>query len=182
MEELLPAVSVDEWEMNNLVVGDEEIANARKDAEARMLYSLYHFNRNVKDSGEKVEEYHVSDAFVKTIELLREKKLQDAERRQLAIECNPTSNYKIGELTDFAEHPITRFYNDGIYTGDERHSMSVSINTDDAGVFVTSIEREYAVMAKALEDRYVNTGGLSPKQIYDWLDDVRRFGQQQRFV
>lgn len=147
-----------------------------------MLYSLYHFNRNVKDSGENVEEYHVSDAFVKTIELLREKKLQDAERRHLAIECNPTSNYKIGELTDFAEHPITRFYNDGIYTGDERHSMSVSINTDDAGVFVTSIEREYAVMAKALEDRYVKTGGLSPKQIYDWLDDVRRFGQQQRFV
>lgn len=180
MEELLPAVSVDEWEMNNLVVGDEEIANARKDAEARMLYSLYHFNRNVKDSGEKVEEYHVSDAFVKTIELLREKKLQDAERRHLAIECNPTSNYKIGELTDFAEHPITRFYNDGIYTGDERHSMSVSINTDDAGVFVTSIEREYAVMAKALEDKY--NKNLSPKQIYDWLDDVRMFGLQQKFV
>ena len=99
----------------------------------------------------------------------------------MAIECNPTSNYKIGELTDFAEHPITQFYNEGINTGEERHSISVSINTDDAGVFSTSIEREYAVMAKSLEEKYCKKGHLSPKQIYDWLEDVRLFGLQQKF-
>ena len=180
--EPVPNVSVDEWEMNHLVMGDQEIANARKDLEARKLYNLYHFNKDVKQNGQKVLEYHVSEAYVKTVEFIRKKKLQDAELRHIAIECNPTSNFKIGELTEFAEHPITQFYNEGFNSDKERHCMSVSINTDDAGVFATSIEREYAVMAKSLEDRHCVNGGLSSKQIYDWLDDVRRFGQQQRFV
>lgn len=176
-------VSVDEWDRNNLVTGDREIDKARDDAEARKLYSYYHFNRKMKEKGKTVIEYPITEAYVKTLELVRERKLCDAEARHLAIECNPTSNYKIGEVTDFAEHPIIRFYNEGIgkYV-DKKHYISASINTDDAGVFSTSIEREYAVMAKALEEKYRKKEQLSPKQIYDWLDDVRMFGQQQRFV
>ena len=180
-EEPQPSVSVDEWEMNNLIVGDQDISNARKDSSARLLYCLYHFDRISKANGRKVVEYHITEAYVKTVEQIRRRKLADVEQRHLAIECNPTSNYKIGELTDFAGHPITQFYNEGINGGEDRHSLSVSINTDDAGVFSTSIEREYAVMAKALEEKYCKKGHLSPKQIYDWLEDVRRFGQQQMF-
>ena len=180
-EEPQPAISIDEWEMNNLIVGDVEISNARKDSFARGLYSLYHFDRWTKTNGKKVVEYPVTEAYINTVELIRQRELADAERRHLAIECNPTSNYKIGELTDFAEHPITQFYNERINTGEDRHSMSVSINTDDAGVFSTSIEREFAVMAKSLEEKYCKKGLLSPKQIYDWLEDVRQFGQQQKF-
>lgn len=175
-------VSVDEWEMNNLVVGDQDIEIARNDETARLLYSRYHFDKKVKENGAKVEEFQVTEAYVKTLEIIRERKLQDAERRHLAIECNPTSNYKIGELTEFNEHPIAIFYNDGLGKSGGRHSISVSINTDDAGVFATSIEREYAVMAKAMEEKMCGDDRLSPKQIYDWLDDIRRFGQQQRFV
>lgn len=175
--------SVDEWDRNNLVTGDREIIEARLDTEARKLYSYYHFHREMKERGRTVLEYPITEAYVKTLDLIRERKLLDAEARHLAIECNPTSNYKIGEVTDFAEHPITLFYNEGIRKdGDRKHNLSVSINTDDAGVFSTSIEREFAVMAKALEDKYCKNEQLSPKHIYDWLDDVRMFGQQQRFV
>lgn len=181
-EEPMPAVSVDEWEMNNLIADDQEITNARKDVFARILYSYYHFDRRSKTNGKVVVEYPITEEYVKTLEIIRKKKLKDAEQRHLAIECNPTSNYKIGELTDFAEHPITQFYNERINTGEDRHCMSVSINTDDAGVFSTSIEREYAVMAKALEEKYCKKDQLSPKQIYDWLEDVRQFGQQQKFL
>ena len=135
----------------------------------------------IKERGRIVLEYTVTEAYVKTLEDIRELKLADAETRHIAIECNPTSNYKIGEVTDFAAHPIMRFYNEGIApAGYKKHYLSVSINTDDAGVFSTSIEREYAVMVKALEDKY--NKNLSPKQIYDWLDDVRMFGLQQKFV
>lgn len=173
---------VDEWEMQNLVTGDQEIENARNDEVARELYCYYHFDKIVKENGDKVVEQRVGASYVKTLELIRERKLCDAENRHLAIECNPTSNYKIGELEDFSEHPITCFYNEGIGEHKNKHSLSVSINTDDAGVFATSIEREYAVMAKALEDKYCDNGKFTPKQIYDWLDDVRLFGQVQRFV
>lgn len=173
--------SVDEWDMNDLVVGDKAIEEARNDADARKLYNYYHFHREMKERGRIVLEYTVTEAYVKTLEDIRELKLADAEARHIAIECNPTSNYKIGEVTDFAAHPIMRFYNEGIApAGYKKHYLSVSINTDDAGLFSTSIEREYAVMAKALEDKY--NKNLSPKQIYDWLDDVRMLGLQQKFV
>lgn len=182
-EETYADVNVDEWEQNNIVIGDKEITDARKNVEARTLYSYYHFNRQVKEMGKNVLEYLITEAYVKTLELVRVKKLKDAEKRHLAIECNPTSNLKIGEVTDFAEHPIALFYNEGISsTTSEKRNISVSINTDDAGVFATSIEREYAVMAKALEDKYCISQQLSPQKIYDWLDAVRAFGQQQRFV
>lgn len=177
-----PEVSVDEWEMNNLIVGDLEIDNARTDERARTLCYYYHFDSGVKIRGSKMVEYNITEAYVKTLELIRERKLNDAEARHLAIECNPTSNYKIGELNDFSEHPIMTFYNDGIKGNANRHSISVSINTDDAGVFATSIEREYAVMAKAMENMFSKDKDVTPKVCYDWLDDVRRFGLQQRFV
>ena len=177
-----PVFSVDEWEIHHLVTGDPEIENARNDEEARVLYSRYHFYRSVKENGDRAVEYKVGESYVRTLELIREKKLQDAEKRHLAIECNPTSNYKIGELADFAEHPITKFYNEKIGGEKDKHRISVSINTDDAGVFATSIEREYAVMARTLEDKCCKEGKLTPKQVYDWLDDIRLFGQQQRFV
>lgn len=177
------ALSVDEWDRNNLVTGDREIDEARNNLEARKLYSYYHYNREMKERSRTVFEYPITEAYVKTLELVRERKLHDAEARHLAIECNPTSNYKIGEVMDFAEHPITQFYNEGVRKAcEKKHYVSVSINTDDAGVFSTSIEREYSVLARALEDKYCNEELLSPKQIYDWLDDVRKFGQQQRFV
>lgn len=177
-----PKVSVDEWELNNLIIGDPEIDNARTDERARTLCCYYHFDSGVKKRGSKMVEYHITEAYVKTLELIRERKLKDAEARHLAIECNPTSNYKIGELNDFSEHPIMTFYNEGIKGNAKRHSISVSINTDDAGVFVTSIEREYAVMAKAMEDKFSKDKDITPKVCYDWLDDVRRFGLLQRFV
>lgn len=178
----MPIVSIDEWEMNNLIMGDQEIDCARNDGNARMLCCYYHFDSEVKDRGDIIEEYHITEPYVNTLETIREKKLEDAEKRHLAIECNPTSNFKIGELKEFAEHPITSFYNERINEKGKRHSVSVSINTDDAGVFATSIEREYAVMARALEEKHCYDKNVSPKNIYDWLDDVRLFGWQQRFV
>lgn len=182
LEKPEPVFSVDEWEMQHLVTGDQEIENARNDEKARALYCRYHFDRSVKENGDRVMEYRADESYVKTLEIIRVKKLHDAEKRHLAIECNPTSNYKIGELSSFAEHPITKFYDVKIGDDKGKHRLSVSINTDDAGVFATSIEREYAVMAKALEEKHCNTGKLTPKQVYNWLDDVRQFGQQQRFL
>lgn len=173
---------IDEWEQNNLIMDDSEIVNARLNKEARSLCRLYHFDRTVKEKGARVVEYLVSEQYVKTIEHIREKKLQDAENRHLAIECNPTSNFRIGELRDYADHPITVFYNTDSGCGKKSHNISVSINTDDAGVFATSIEREYAVMAKALDNKKSIMGENSDESLFNWLHDIRRFGQEQRFV
>ena len=63
-----------------------------------------------------------------------------------------------------------------------RKYTTVSINTDDKGVFSTSLEREFSVMAAALEKKAaMEHDGNSPRRIYDWLDRIREMGFEMRF-
>lgn len=65
----------------------------------------------------------------------------------------------------------------GLYRG-----ISVSINTDDSGVFGTSLDREFSLVAAALEKQY-NKGesDVPPRAIYDWLDKIRSMAFEQKF-
>ena len=64
---------------------------------------------------------------------------------------------------------------------EEPHSISVSINTDDKGIFATSLEREYSLLALSLEKEYAKTGKNPPRLIYEWLDKIRQLGFEQKF-
>jgi hypothetical protein len=61
--------------------------------------------------------------------------------------------------------------------------LLVSINTDDAGIFGTSLETEYALMARALEKRKDAQGRpvFKPNDVYAWLDKVRLMGMDLSF-
>ena len=71
----------------------------------------------------------------------------DKQYRGLGIETNPSSNYVIGTFKNYAKHPIFNFYNKGLTYDpaklDDCAQLSVSVNTDDQGVFATSLENEY---------------------------------------
>ena len=63
-----------------------------------------------------------------------------------------------------------------------RHDISASINTDDKGVFSTSIEREYALVAHALIRRYRQEAGeIKESDVYEWIDKIRHYSLAQRF-
>lgn len=107
---------------------------------------------------------------------------KDIENKHIAIESNLTSNLRIGEFTRFDEHPILKFNKD--FLDDEcSNSMLVSINTDDQGVFATSITNEYALMACAIEKIRDNHGNhkYRPIQINRWLNNIREMTERQRF-
>lgn len=57
----------------------------------------------------------------------------------------------------------------------------LSINTDDKGIFSTSLEREFSLLALSLEKKYVKTGKCLPRVIYEWLDSIRKMSAEQRF-
>ena len=103
------------------------------------------------------------------------------ESYHIAIECNPSSNYKIGEMRRYDEHPITKFYNKGLNTPYKDHHICVSINTDDAGVFSTTLEREYSLIALALEKVEDEHFSNSPRDIKDWLNNIRKMSREQVF-
>ena len=84
-------------------------------------------------------------------------------------------------MDKYDQHPILRFYNDGLSTPYKPHHLAVSINTDDQGVFSTSLGREYSLIALALERNEMPPYVNSPRAIAEWLERVRQMANEQRF-
>lgn len=161
----------------------KEVEMARQNSEACLLYSAYHFDLDVKIKGGEPDEIKLDGSIVKLIEELQEKMLNDFEKKGIGIECNPTSNLKIGQFKMYRNHPIFRYYNVGLEGMGKQRSALVSINTDDKGIFATSLKREYSLLSAAIEKDYQK--GLSvnsPTTVYKWLDSVREMSFLQRFA
>lgn len=161
----------------------EAVSKARKNIKARFLYYFYHYDEYVYKEGCKCDQTKLDEDYIYVIRQLQAKLLDEVEMKHISIETNPTSNYRIGDFERYDEHPILYFFNYGLEHEDiAPHSITVSINTDDKGVFSTSLEREFSVMAAALEKKsLVEKDGNSPRRIYDWLDRIREMGFEMRF-
>ncbi len=159
------------------------VCEARSNVKAKYLNHLYHYDATVYDEGRKSDLIKLDEDYISIISQLQAKLLDEIEQLHLSIETNPTSNYRIGDFNRYDEHPILRFFNYGLrHEGTDEHSITVSINTDDKGVFSTSLEREFSVMAAALEKKCdIEHEGNSPRMIYDWLDRIREMAFEMRF-
>jgi len=164
-----------------------EFDAAHKNSIARALYKAYHFSAKTKQRGRICDEFKISRDYVELIKNIQNKMMHSLARKHIAIETNPTSNKLIGDYKLYADLPLKRFFNLGLtYDSKELASnpqLSVSLNTDDLGVFSTSIENEYALMAIALEKAMTLDGEPQyiSRMIYDWLDRIRSMGFEQRF-
>lgn len=172
------------WDWNKLSTAPD-VSEARKNKQAGRLYWQYHFDKAVKTKGNDVILYKIHDRYKKEwsecVDTIREQLLCKVERKHISIECNPTSNIRIGEVRNYEEHPIVKFFNHGLRTSYPRHNICVSINTDDKGIFATSLEREYSMMALSMEKSLQENGENSPREILDWLNQVRKMSQEQMF-
>lgn len=165
---------------------DKRIDLAREQICVRRLYHDYHYDAGVKHRGYKPEEVRISEEMIRVIELLQEHMRNDVAKRKIAIEVNPTSNLRICNLNTYDTHPIVKFRNYGLPVMDKYNhcpQISVSINTDDKGIFATSLEREYTLMALALEKQKTVEG--RPKyqfnDILSWLENIREEAEVVRF-
>lgn len=175
------------WERCGL--NDDEIYNAvRKNKMAVKLYRAYHFNPDVKENGRKTAEYAITPDYVILIEQIQYAMQRELSAMHIAIETNPTSNKLIGPIDKYIEHPIFNLYNLHIEHDMEKcrkcSQLSVSVNTDDLGVFGTSLENEYALLAIALEKEKDENGKKKyhSRCIYNWLESIRQMGEEQRFM
>lgn len=162
---------------------NDTLANeARKNMIARNLYRAYHFNKDVRQQGDESISVKVTNEYIDAVISIQQHMLDKIQNLHIAIECNPTSNYRIGEFSMYVAHPLVKFFNHGLSTNYPSRSISISINTDDSGVFATSIEREYSLIALALEKDKEFSKNNSPRIIYDWLNRIRELSQEQRFI
>lgn len=155
--------------------------------ECSFLYFSYHYNIPIRQAGAEYITVTVRDDYIRGVEAAQKALQFDIANRGLSVESNPTSNVKISTVPSYAEHPIIRLYNNGLVHDPERlrncPQISVSINTDDSGVFFTSLESEYAVIARSLETLQDEDGQSRyyKWEIYDWLDRIRQMGNDQSF-
>lgn len=168
------------WSLFNLN-NNKTACLARNNEYAKNLYRAYHFDNEVRKGGKITEQIHLSESIIAYIYDVQKKMLSEIEHDNICIECNPTSNLRIGHFDSYSTHSIVRMFNYQLPTDEDLHNISVSINTDDKGVFATSLEREYSLLALSLEKKYVKTEKCSPKQIYDWLDKIRQNSEEQVF-
>lgn len=176
------------WERCRLNDANIKLDGLRKRREISRLYFEYHYNPYVKNKGAEMKQFEITKAYSRLVSVVQECMMQYVVQRNLYIEANPTSNILIGSLEKYKDHPIKRWYNLGLETDHHKiqasPQISVSINTDDAGIFSTTLENEYALMAIALEKEKDENGQplYKPAMIYDWLDRIREMGLQQSFM
>lgn len=159
----------------------------RENTKFNGLYFAYHFDKKVRELGNRQTDFKVNKEYVHLVTEIQKKMMVDISRKGIAIETNPSSNYLIGTIKKYNQHPIIRFNNLRLETDNERINenplISVSINTDDQGVFDTMLENEYALLAYALEKSVDENGRerYQPEMVYRWLDNIRNHGIEQVF-
>lgn len=182
-----PAVVLDDWDRYSVNDAFPRDRRTRYIPECSLLYYLYHYSGAVKCAGAEIISVPVNGGYIEALRAVQHALQMEIARRGLSIESNPTSNARISTFRDYRKHPILALYNKGLFHGGEAledcPQIHVSINTDDSGVFFTSLENEYAVMSRALETISAPDGGpaFRPWEVEDWLEQIRIMGNEQGF-
>lgn len=148
---------------------------------AKKLHNTYLTNKDVFSHGNEVEIFKWPKEIIEVVTQIQNKMIAEIAEKQIAIECNPSSNLKIGHFDRYDEHPIFRFrpIDKNIHTP----LLNVSINTDDRGVFATSLYNEFSLIALALTKQRDKEGNrlYNDEAICEYIEHIRKNNLIQRF-
>lgn len=191
---------MDADEINSCLIDSEnsELQLYREDRQIAGLYYYYQYGVMEGIRGDEVYIKRVSKPYIMLMRRLQDAMIKEVYRRNLIIETNPSSNVLIGTFKDYCLHPVFRFNNRKLYESitslkrDDIVQLNVCINTDDLGVFDTTLEFEYALLYEALQKRREESASnclenstanhvsrslqYSDHDILDYLDDLRKMG------
>lgn len=173
---------MDIWSNFRLSCRNEDIKNIREyNRTACRLYFDYHFDKKILRKGKLTQSFLVPDGYPELIFKVQEKMIQEVSKRRIGIECCPSSNFRIARLRLFDRHPIFRFL--PVEGTDNRYPLSVTVNTDDLGIFATSLPNEYSLLALALLKKRDSAGNhvYSSQQVYDWIERIIKNGHKFHF-
>ena len=119
------------------------------------IYHRYHFDEELKRRAAEKVEYVFEEEYIAIVKQLQLKMRSYVTEKGIAIESCPSSNFLISNLDTFEEIPTFQ-----LFPLRESHNpfrrLNVCVNTDDQGVFYTSLVKEYTLLMatkwKELED------------------------------
>ncbi|MFV0150921.1 hypothetical protein OBJ95_09585 [Empedobacter falsenii] len=186
-DDIYSLINLNYWERCRINYEYPRNRSIRNNIDCKRIVQAYHFNPKIKKTGKMMKQFEITHAYTELVQAVQEKMMHEIKNLNISIETNPTSNYLIGTFRRYAKHPITKFFNLGLETNHELlkncPQLSVSINTDDQGIFSTSLENEYALMAIALEKEKDEFGEpkYNSSMIYEYLERIRLMGLGQGF-
>lgn len=156
----------------------------RKNEKYRKIYYAYHYSEQTRKKGNEIEVFKVDGNYGDLVRRIQDQMIRQLVQKGIGIETNPSSNYLIGTIKKYEDHPIIRFNARKLKAVEPNTSLCVSINTDDQGIFDTLLENEYALMALALKKAKDSDSALKydVENIYEWIDYVRKMGLEQIFI
>lgn len=154
---------------------EEDLKIRRKNQRIVSYIHSYHYKEETRTQGAMIQRYEITREYeylVREIQTKLQLKIADLG---YVIECNPSSNQLISTFIHYQNHPIFKFHplhpEDGIQN-------IVTVNTDDQGVFDTSLSQEYAILMGTLREMKNNEGRrlYSDDEIFQYLEKIRQAG------
>lgn len=173
----------DGFDMHCLNDSDASLDHLRRQARVSELCFCYHYCRGALNTGSQMDTILIEDNYICLMEQLQAAMRRYVNDTGLSVECNPSSNVLIGTFGAYRKHPILTFYNEGLGVEHREVQLHVSVNTDDPGVFDTSLSFEYALLARALQEMTDEEGRRvnSDRAIEAYIRSIVRMGQEQTF-
>lgn len=159
---------------------DHQLQRLRQNKEVRQLYYDYHFNERVRKKGDEMASLKTDKDYECVVSKIQECMMREIRQKNIIIECCPSSNLKIGPASRYEQQPIFRF----CPIGDARDKMPVTVNTDDLGIFQTSIDNDYSLLAVSALKTKDEDGNrkYSKTEVIQWLDEIRENGFKYSFI
>ncbi|AVP97188.1 hypothetical protein C7S18_08265 [Ahniella affigens] len=95
----------------------------------------------------------------------------------IVIEVNPSSNRIVGGYSTVERLPYTQISRPGQRAAGEIGNIPIAIGTDDAGIFHTSLQREYELVGRAALAQ-----GYALPDVQSWLEGIRKTGLKASFL
>lgn len=185
LKEKLPSWSFEQNSYENFMerVNDEQLSQYRNFHQVKRLLKLYHFDNNVKRRGLEATQLQIDDwkAYAELVTQFQNRLQRKIADKGIAVESNLTSNVLIGTFRRYDVHPILRFNRHKLEWNQDNPNILASLNTDDLGVFATSLGNEYALLLCAMRKAYQMEGKYDDTTIYDYLDYLRECGIKMAF-
>jgi hypothetical protein len=181
--EPVPLDFFDTYQLNQRTDIAGILRNYRRNTRMTNLYCLYHYSYNVRIESKKLVKWEITNDYILLIGKLQIAMQKFVDKQGISIECNPSSNVLIGTFSQYTNHPIFNFNRNGLHLPTKDVQMHVSINSDDPGVFDTTLTFEYALIAQALEEMKDKDGNPlhTEREIEDYLRALVRMGREQCF-
>ena len=178
-----PTFNYVEEKYNSYFINDKAYDHFRNNENIAAIMHYYHYGYNERIEGLKPCKWKISYEYIRLVSDIQECIQEFVADKGIAIECNFSSNQLIGTFGTYEHHPIFRFNMHLLSQNENRHHLCVSINTDDQGVFDTSLENEYALLTECIANvRCENNERMyNDEVIYEYVNYIRKLGLGQAF-